>query len=141
MLAKRQDLRVEIRIEPVGLGDGGLQVVNHQRLGRAAEVLEGVLQATQEVVGRLAIDRLAVRLPRVAQHDPEQMGPSPLAFRCDHRRGGAKVNLGLGAGLTLHPSEWQRRGLLESPTEALDAVVAAAEATLGLQILPDALIG
>ena len=63
MFAERQDLRVEIGIKPIRPGHRGLEVVDHQRLGHAAEVVERVLHAPQEVVGRLAVDRLAVGLP------------------------------------------------------------------------------
>jgi|GEM_PF-4449479 len=93
----------------------------------------------------------------MAEHDPEQVGPPAFALdarrcglavrsrgyvvRSGHRGACAEIYLGLGAGLALHASERRRRCLRESPTETLDAVVAAVKAVLGLQILPDALTG
>ena len=77
---------------------------------------QGVLDAADELLGRLAIDDLAVGPARVTEHDAEDMSlaPSSLAVRLtrvdghDHRRAGAEVDLGLGTWFTLHPPEWQR---------------------------------
>ena len=52
--AERLHLGRQLRIEPVGMRDGRLEIVDHQRLGHAAEVREGVFQAAEEVFGRLA---------------------------------------------------------------------------------------
>ena len=45
MFAKGTQLRVELRIEPVGLQHRGLQVIEDERGGDASEVAEGVFQA------------------------------------------------------------------------------------------------
>jgi len=63
VLTERLDLRMQVRIVPVRLRDGRLEVVDHDRLRDAAEVPEGVLQAPQEVLRRLVVDHLAVDLP------------------------------------------------------------------------------
>ena len=74
--------------------DGGLQVVDHQRLGHAAEMPEGVLQHADEVLRRLREGGLAVRLARVAEHDAEDMRLAPLAVGADDRRASAEIHLG-----------------------------------------------
>jgi hypothetical protein len=52
----------ELRIKPVGLDDGCLEVVDHERVSDTTEVLEGVLKAADEVVSRLCKYSLAVAL-------------------------------------------------------------------------------
>jgi len=59
------ELRVEFGIEPVGFQYPGLEVVDDERAGHAAEVFERVLQAPNEVIGRLREDGLAVASTRV----------------------------------------------------------------------------
>ncbi len=63
MPAKGLDLRIELRIVSVRLGDGRLRVVDDQRPGNAAEVMKRILQTANEVVGGLAINRFAVGIP------------------------------------------------------------------------------
>ena len=46
MFAEGPQFGVDLRVVPVGLGHGRFEIVDHQRFGDAAEVLEGVLQAT-----------------------------------------------------------------------------------------------
>lgn len=60
VLAEGLHLRVDLGIEPVGLAHRRPQVVQHQRLRHTAEVPECVLQAADELVGRLPVHRLAV---------------------------------------------------------------------------------
>jgi hypothetical protein len=119
--------------------DGRLQVVDDERLGHAAEVSEGVFQAAEEVFRRLRERRFAVRLAAMAQHDAEDVRLSPPAIGRDDRRSCAEVHLRFFAGATLHPPEGERRTLADSAHVPLDAVVAAAEALLGDQVLPDPL--
>ena len=59
------ELGVDLGIEPVGLENCCLEVVDDECSGNAAEVFEGVLNAMQEVIGRLRKDRFAVGLPRM----------------------------------------------------------------------------
>ncbi len=56
------DLRVEVGIERIRSDHRGLQVVGDQRTRHAAEVSKGVLDAADEIVGRLAEDGFAVGL-------------------------------------------------------------------------------
>lgn len=132
-------LGIEIGVEPVGLLDRGPQVVQDQPLRHAAEVPEGVFQATQEVVGGLAADGLAVSLARVAQDDAEDMGAAALAVVGHERGAGAEIDLGLLAGAAFETAEGEFLGRLQAVHEAADAVVAAGEAVLGHQVLVDAL--
>lgn len=75
------NLRIELGIEPVGPGHRRLEIVDDQRLRNAAEVMEGVLQTTDEVLRRLAIHGFAVCLTRMAQHDAKDVGPAPARLR------------------------------------------------------------
>jgi hypothetical protein len=70
-------------------------IIDDQPPGDPAEMPEGVLQAAEEVIGGLAVDRLAVALAGVAEHDPEHGGLAPLAVGADDRGPGAEVDLGL----------------------------------------------
>jgi hypothetical protein len=108
-------------------------------LRHAAEVPEGVLQATQELISRLARDSLAVALARVAEHDAEDVRAPPTAVGQDQGRARAEVNLGLFSGGAFESAEGQFQGLFQLADEAAHAVVTAGEAVLGDQVLMDAL--
>jgi len=137
--AKCQHLRVDVRIEPVRLRDGRLQVVGDQRLGHTAEVVEGIFDAADELLGGLAEHHFAIGLARMAQDDPKDVGASALAVRHDDRSAGAKVDLSLFARSALHPSKRQHTVAPQSPGEPFDAVVATLEGVLDLEVLPDSL--
>src|SRR5258708_6332047 len=139
VLSERTHLGVEVGVEPISLGDGGAEVVQHQALRHAAEVPEGVLQAADEVVGRLPRDGFAVALARVTQHNAEDVGAAALAVRQQDGRAAAEIDLGLFAGAAFQPAERQLLGRGQAPDEAANAVVAAAEAVFGRQVLVDAL--
>ena len=62
MLAEGADLPVDVRVVPVGLGDRGFEVIDHEGLGHPAEMPEGILQAANEVLRRLTVDHLAIGL-------------------------------------------------------------------------------
>src|SRR5512142_1692060 len=102
---------------------------------------EGVLKATEEVVGGLAKAGLAVALARVAEDDAEDVGLATLAVEADDGRAGAEVDLGLVAGVTLDAAEGEFVGLFEAVDEPADAVVAAGVAVVGDQVLVDPLCG
>ncbi len=91
------ELGVQVGIVPIGPRDGRLEIVDHQRLGNAAEVEEGVLEDANEVVGRLAQDRFAIRLAAVRQDNSQHVRLAPLAV-FNQRRADAKVDLRFGAG-------------------------------------------
>ena len=50
----------QFRVVPVGMLDRGPQVVDHQGARHAAQGMEGILQAGDEVFGGLLVDGLAV---------------------------------------------------------------------------------
>ena len=66
---ERGDLRIEFRMEPIGLAHSGFEVIEDESFEDAAEVPEGVLQSGDEVVCGLAEDGLAVASARVTQDD------------------------------------------------------------------------
>ena len=49
--AELSELRIELGVEPIGLDDGRLEVVDDKRVRNATEVLEGILKAADEVIG------------------------------------------------------------------------------------------
>ncbi len=121
-----------------------IEVVDHQRLGHAAEVVEGVLQTADEVVRGLSVNRLAVGLAGMTQDDPEDVGLAAtglhpnrqqLTFRNDHRGARAEVDLNFLTRPTLHSPEGQRPGRLQTPGKSLDAVVATFKVVIRSQIL------
>lgn len=136
---KGQDAGIQFRVEPVGLLDRSLQVIDHQGLGNPAPLPEGVLQGGNEALHGLAEHRLAVGFTGMAQDNAEDVGLSPPAVRANHRRPGAEVHLGFLPGLTFHPPERQRAGGLQMPHEPLYRLVAVGKPMFGPQVLPDAL--
>jgi hypothetical protein len=139
MLGERLHLGVQFRFEPVDVFYGRAQVVEHDTLRHTTEVPERILQAADEVLRRLPIDHLAVRLPRVTQHDAKHIGPSPLAIRPHDPGACAEIDLRLLTWSALQSTKRQRRRLAESFDEAADAVIPRRETVLAHQVLPNAL--
>jgi hypothetical protein len=139
--AELLELRIDRRIEPVCLQDSRLEVVDDQGVRHAPKVLERVLHALNEVVGRLGEDGLAVTASRVGEHDADDVRPPSLAVGADHDRTGPEVDLGLEAWRALHPTERCRQSRSVLLQEPPDAVVAdfSSRWELGLQILMDPL--
>ncbi len=135
--AEGRELRVELRIVEVGLEHAGLQVVEHEQFGHAAEVPEGVFNGAHEAFGVLARHGFGVALARMAQHHPEHVDFAPLA--ADAHPEGCVVDLRLLAGEDFHAPDALRVLRLELAHEALDRFVGVGEAVLPDQILPDAL--
>ena len=130
-------LRMDLRVVPVGPMDGRFEVVDDQPLRHAAEMVKRVFQASEKRLGALAIDGLAVAFATMAQDDPKDPRPSPLAVGRTDRRGGAEIDLGLLASGRLQASE-RKVGLLFQPTdEPPHTIVAGREFRLPAQILMD----
>ncbi len=66
--AELLDLGIEVWIEPVGFDGRSPEIVGHQHHGRAAEVMEGVLQRADEVFRGLVEEALTAGLTGVAQY-------------------------------------------------------------------------
>ena len=126
--------RCSIKLEPVRLRHRRAKVVEHDPLRHPAEVPERVLQATHEALGRLPIDDLAVRLPRVAQHDAKDMRPPTRSVRLQHRRARPEIHLRFFTRTALHPAKRQFELRSEPTHEPTHAVVAAGEAVLRDQV-------
>ena len=112
----------ELRIKPVGLDDGCLEVVDHERVSDTTEVLEGVLKATNEVVGRLCKHSLAVALAGMREHDPQDVRSPPLAIATDDGSPRAEVNLSLKPRRHFHPPKGHRLRsavLLQQPSDTV----------------------
>ena len=110
--------------------------VDDQPARDATKMPEGVFQATNERLGRLAPCDLGVALARVTQHAAKQMR-TPAAALFDDPGTAAEVGLQLFARGAFHPPERQIEAHAQSPREALDRLVAAAESMIADQILVD----
>src|SRR5271169_593155 len=106
MLTERLDLGIQVRVVPVGLLDPRLEIVDYQDLGHAGKMPKGVLDAANEVLGRLAVDCFAVALAAVRKHDAKDVRPPPTAVGQLDPCAGAKIDLRLLARGTLHATEW-----------------------------------
>ena len=140
MFAERHHLGIEFGLEPIDLFDGGPQVVDDQRPDHPAKVPEGILQPTDEVLGRLPPEDLGVTLARVTQDHAQDMRTAALPI-LHHPGSLAKIDLCLLSRLTLHPPERQWIGLLQLPHKALHRIVAAGELLLADQVLINPLGG
>src|SRR5262245_34020141 len=139
MLGKRTQLGIQLRIKPVRLLDAGFQVVEHQHLRHAAEVMKGILQTAQKLLAGLTPDRLAVAFARVTEDDAKDVRAPPAAVRLTDGRAAAEIHLGLFARSTLHAPKWQRLVVVQTAHKATHAVILAGEAVLARQVLVDAL--
>src|SRR5262245_19430033 len=141
VLAEGADLGIDLGVEPIGFGDGGLEIVEDQALRHAAEVPEGVLQATEECLGGLARHGFAVSLAGITEHDAEDVRPPPPALGVLGRRPFAEIDLGFLAGAAFEAAERQLLLRGQAADKAAHAVILAAEAVLDDQVLIDALGG
>jgi len=134
-----QQLRIDFRVMPVSLQNRRLEVVRTQACGNPAEVAKRVLQPPYEALRILAKHRLAVDLARKRQGNAKQLsslGPTVLALDEHHR---SVVDLGLFAGLDLHPPYPLGVEASQRLDESLDRSVRTLERRFALQILVDAL--
>jgi hypothetical protein len=141
MLGKGAQLRIQLGIEPVGLLDRGFEVVQDQSLGHAPEVDEGILQAAQEVIGRLTIDRFAVTLARVRQDDAEDVCPPAPAIGNGDGDAAAEVDLGFLTRSAFQAAEGKALALAQMENETPDAVIMTGKTMVADQVLIDALGG
>ena len=117
VLAEREQLGIQLGIEPVGMRDGRLEVVDDQRLGHPAEMPEGILDRPQEVFGRLAVADFAISLAGMRQHDAKDMRLAPLAdtdrrlVRQRDRHTRAEVDLSLFARARIPSAETALRAV------------------------------
>ena len=101
---------------------------------------KSAFDAAKEVIGGLAVDSLAVGLPRVRQYDAKDMGFAAFAVRCEDWSAGAEVDLGLVPGLTFKTPEGELVYGLQTADEATDGEVTALEAMFGREILVNTLV-
>ena len=139
MFAEGLDLGVDVRIVPVGILYGRLEIIDDKSPGDTAEMPEGILQTANEVVGGLTIDYFTVRFAREAQDYPKDMGTLTLAVRSNNSRGGAKIYLCLLTGHTFHPAKRYRAILSQAFDKSSDTEVTALKSVLVSEVLIDSL--
>ena len=141
MFAKGLDLRVNVRIVPVCILHGRLEIIDDQGPGDTAEMPEGIFQTANEVVGGLTIDYFAVCLARKAQNYPKDMGTLALSVGPEYRRCRAEIYLCLLTGHTFHPAKRYRAILAQAFDESSDTEVTALKSVLVSKVLVDSLTG
>ncbi len=137
MPRERHDLRIQLRIKPVGLQHRRLEIVDHDRPRHATEVTKRTLDRSDERLGILPQHRLRVALARVTQHHAQHMCATLSTLDRD-RRSAPEVHLHLGAGLALHASERIRRRASPRRDEPTHRVAAEVDAVLIAQVGVDA---
>ncbi len=122
---------MQFRIVPVSLLDRRLEIVDHQRARHAAPVPKRIFESRQQIVGALPETRLAVRLARKTQAQPQHMRPPPLPSAIEDRRSRAEVGLCLRAWLAFHAAKRQLAACAQSCDHALYGAVRAAKVVFG----------
>ena len=126
--AELLDLRIEIRVIPIRLDNGGFEVVDDERFGHAAEVTESILDAADELFGGLPRHHLAVGFAGAAQDDAKQVRAYSSAIRPHDGRTLAKIYLGFLTWSAFHPPERQRRAAIQSTDKPLNGLIICNEA-------------
>ena len=140
MLGEAGQLGVEARIEPVGMEDDRLEVVEVEGPGDTAKGPPRVLETTDELLGVLAEEGLTVGLAREAQDHPKHPGTTANAGDwIDHPGTSAEVYLGFLTRLDLDAPDALRGRTAQVPDEAFDRLVGSGDPDLGHEILVDAL--
>ncbi len=139
MIAKAAELWVQVRVVPVGFDDGRFEIVGHQCLGNTAEMTEGILQAADQFVGRLAIDDFAVAFARMAEEDSQDMGSSALSVLTNDWSPRAKVDLSFFARSNFDAPKRKWCAALQFRNKATHAVILALKAMFLDEILIDPL--
>jgi hypothetical protein len=123
VLAEGLHLGRDLGIEPIGMRHRGFEIVDHDLLGHAAKVREGVLQTAEEVFRGLREAGLAVRLAAVREHDPKDVRLTPAAFRRLDPSTCAEVDLAFFARLAFRATEGQPAAAAQPPQEPSHAVI------------------
>ena len=121
-------LTVEFRIVPIGLDNGGLEVVDDEGFGRAAEVTESILDAADELFGGLPRHHFAVGFAGAAAGPCETGADVFVCHRAHDGRALAEVHLGFLTWPTFHPPERQRRAAIQSTDKPLNGLIIRNEA-------------
>src|SRR4029434_7924922 len=121
----------DLRVVPAGFGDGGLEVVEHNPVGYAAEKLEGVAVQHEPGCDTLVPDKFDVLVTAEAEHHHEGPGFTHLpGLWVEHTPGIAKVNLGLFARGGFYSAIRLGLSRLQGAHEAADCRIAARIAAL-----------
>ena len=137
--AKLSQLRVDLRVIPVGFGHRCLQVVYIQGQWHSSKAADRVLQHPQERLRILTQHRLAVPFARMAQHHAKHPGSGTLALLINNGCPKTEIHLRFFARVTLDAPHSGRVLGLELAHIALHRLVGVLEPVLAQQILVNAL--
>ncbi len=84
MVGKLPQFRIQFRVVNARFDHPGLQVVDDDGIGHAAEIPERIFQRPDKTFGTLRVTGLTVTFTAAVQDNPEQMGFLPLSPPC-HR--------------------------------------------------------
>jgi len=131
---------LDFRIVEGGVHDRGPEIVEDDAARLAPEEVEGGAVQPQPGVHRLVEHQLGVLMPAARErHHEDPRPPHPAAVGIEEQAGEAEVHLRLRAGVDLQPQRAAGLGRAQPPQEALDRGVAAVEAVLIKEQLPDRL--
>src|SRR5438093_774328 len=131
---------LDLGIVQGGVHDGSAEIIEHDPARNAAEELESGAMQPEPGLDSLVEDELGVLVSTAGQRHHEDPRPAhPAALRIEDLAGGAEVHLRLLAGRDFEPQRGAASGWGEPAQEALDRGVAAGEAVLFDEELPDGL--
>ena len=141
MLSESPDFGVDVRVVPIRVLNGGLEVIQNQSPWHTSEIPPGVLQTLQEAVRALPPDDLTVGLARVAQDNAEDVRSTAMSLAVNHPGAPTKIDLGFFAWAAFQTAEGQGSSGLEIMDETADTGITRGEAVFGHQVLVDPLRG
>jgi hypothetical protein len=131
---------LDLGIVQGGVHDRGAEIIEHDPPRHPAEELEGGAMQPQPRLDRLVEDELGVLMPTAGQRHHKDPGAAhAAALGIEELAGVAEVHLGLLAGRDFEPQRGAAPGGRQPSQEALHRRVAAGEAMLLDEELPDGL--
>ena len=132
-------LRIDLRIKPVGLEHRRFHIVEVEQQGRTAQIAETIFQAANERLGVLPSDRLAIGLARITQYHPQDPTAALLTLAVIDRRSQAEIQLEFFSRLAFQTPDPLGLGRSQLAHKALHRLVGIGKAVFAHQILVNTL--
>src|SRR4029077_12660215 len=137
--AEVSQLRIDLRIKPVGLEHRRFHIVEVEQQGATAKASETVFQAANERLGILPGDRLAIALTRITQYQPQDPTPASFTLTLSDGRAKAEIQLELLPRLTFQAPDPLGMDRSQPAHKALYGLIGIGESGFLHQILVNAL--
>jgi len=137
--AEVSQLRIDLRIKPVGLEHRRFHIVEVEQQGATAKASQTVFQAANERLGILPGDRLAIALTRIAQHQSQDPTATRLTLTLIDGCSQAEIQLELLPWLTFQAPNPLGLGRSQLAHKALHRLAGIGEAVFAHQILVNTL--